>query len=370
MRTQLTVTFDATGLNRGDYTGEFVVRSDDPDEATVHVPVMIRVLGGAPRVVIEPIRVVAAALPGGRKWKSLEIRNRGASLLRWSAPPESLIPSWISFMPPLGVVLPGRATTVLVGFDAGSLVRGEYGLAGQFKTNDPAARLVRTDYVFHVGSIPVAAFDLDPIDRKRGGRWITARVELPQGFDPTKVVLSTVKLLGKIPCVNRDLQIGDFNRNQIPDLKFRFERAAVLANLPEGKWVEISISGEIEDQTYFLGNQTVRVTHAHGDGEEPDSLSIPAAFALLQNAPNPFNPVTTIRFDLPVPGNATVRIFGVDGRLAREYPLGPLPAGRHGLLWDGRDAQGRAAPSGVYFCRIEVEGESRFVASRRMLLIK
>jgi flagellar hook assembly protein FlgD len=73
---------------------------------------------------------------------------------------------------------------------------------------------------------------------------------------------------------------------------------------------------------------------------------------------------------MPSSGRATIRIFGVGGRLVLERPLGALPAGRHSWRWDGRDAAGRGVASGVYIYRLEVEGERAFTASRRMILVR
>ena len=352
----------------GTVSGLLTIESDDPDEGIA----TLALFGTAiepPRAVIEPARLQAAALPGDRREKALRVRNAGGGVLHWSAAPETLRPPWISIVPSSGSLAAGRDTSLAITFDARSLAEGEYDAIVPFSTNDPAAPTVPVEFAFHVGSVNVTLFELDPdpINRLHGDPWIIATIELPRGYDPTKVVLSTVKLLGTVPCDERSGRIGDFNRNNIPDLRLRFERSAVLAALPDGKRVDVPISGEIEDQIWFVGTQTVRVVPSRSNGKDPVA---PRVFALHQNAPNPFNPATTIRFDLPAPGTATVRVYGVDGRLAREWDMGLLPAGEYNVLWDGRDSRGRQVPSGVYFCQIQVEGEQRYDASRRMMLLK
>ncbi|HKW51772.1 MAG TPA: S8 family serine peptidase [Candidatus Eisenbacteria bacterium] len=352
----------------GPIVGLLTIQSDDPDEGIMTV-VLSGTGVGAPRVSIEPTRLEAAALPGDQGRKSLRVRNAGTGTLQWSAAPESLLPPWVSIAPPSGSLPPGGDSALAVTLGARSLGAGEYGATVPFTTNDPAALRVDVEIFFHVGSIDAAAFEIspDPINRLRGGRWIEAFVELPQGYDPTLVVLSTVKLLRTVPCDDRSTQIGDFNRNNIPDLRLLFDRAAVLAALPDGKRVDIPIMGEIDDRTWFVGTRTVRVVPPRHPGKDPGG---PRAFALHQNTPNPFNPATTIRFDLPAPASATLRVYGVDGRLAREWALGLLPAGGHQIEWDGRDSRGREVPSGVYFCRIQVEGGHRYDATVRMMLLK
>ncbi|MBM4118672.1 hypothetical protein FJ251_13245, partial [bacterium] len=93
-----------------------------------------------------------------------------------------------------------------------------------------------------------------------------------------------------------------------------------------------------------------------------------AALVLFQNAPNPFNPKTTIRFALPAPSAVRLAVYDVQGRLVRELLAGrTLPAGTHDAVWDGRDAAGRALGSGVFFYRLEAAGE---VLQGKMILIK
>ncbi|MDZ7269840.1 MAG: alpha-amylase family glycosyl hydrolase [candidate division KSB1 bacterium] len=93
----------------------------------------------------------------------------------------------------------------------------------------------------------------------------------------------------------------------------------------------------------------------------------PAVFALSQNYPNPFNPATKIVYDLPQAGHVTIRIFDVLGREVVTLFDGWQPAGRHSLLWQGRDAAGHPAGSGIYLLRVEA-GEN--MAVKKMLLAK
>jgi len=76
--------------------------------------------------------------------------------------------------------------------------------------------------------------------------------------------------------------------------------------------------------------------------------------ALLGAAPNPFKDGTAIRFTMPAPGEVAIRVFDARGRLVRR--LGDhLSAGAHALRWDGMDALGRPAPSGMFFYEVRVQ---------------
>jgi hypothetical protein len=82
---------------------------------------------------------------------------------------------------------------------------------------------------------------------------------------------------------------------------------------------------------------------------------------LQQNHPNPFNPTTTITFEIPVATIATLSIFDVAGRVVRHLVCESLPPGRHEITWDGRNDEGANVPSGVYFGRLEAGGVARTI---------
>jgi subtilisin family serine protease len=90
-------------------------------------------------------------------------------------------------------------------------------------------------------------------------------------------------------------------------------------------------------------------------------------FSLASNRPNPFNPSTTIRFELPERGRVSLRVYSAAGRLVRTLVDEPLEGGVHEARWDGRDASGRSAASGIYLYELR-EGALRL--TRRMTLLK
>ena len=94
---------------------------------------------------------------------------------------------------------------------------------------------------------------------------------------------------------------------------------------------------------------------------------LPNASRLYPGAPNPFNPVTIIRFELERTGSTQLQIYAVDGRLVATLVDGSLPAGLHERTWDGTDRSGQRVASGIYFCRLTA-GE--FQQTQRMALVK
>ncbi len=84
--------------------------------------------------------------------------------------------------------------------------------------------------------------------------------------------------------------------------------------------------------------------------------------------PNPFNPATTIVYELGSPATVDLDVYDVSGRLVRTLVAAEaVGAGRHEVRWDGRDESGKAAPAGVYFYRLDADGYSE---TRRMALVK
>lgn len=83
----------------------------------------------------------------------------------------------------------------------------------------------------------------------------------------------------------------------------------------------------------------------------PEEALAASAVSLQQNAPNPFNPQTTIRFSTGGAGVVTVRIFSAQGRLIRALGGAWYPQGTHSVGWDGKDGRGHDVPSGVYYAK-------------------
>jgi len=88
---------------------------------------------------------------------------------------------------------------------------------------------------------------------------------------------------------------------------------------------------------------------------------------LLQNTPNPFNPQTTIAYTLTSAARVTIEIVDPKGAVVARLDEGVQPAGAHSTLWNGRDRNGHAAASGVYFYRMAGMPD---VAPRKMVLLK
>ncbi|MBN2829400.1 MAG: T9SS type A sorting domain-containing protein, partial [Candidatus Cloacimonetes bacterium] len=87
----------------------------------------------------------------------------------------------------------------------------------------------------------------------------------------------------------------------------------------------------------------------------------------LCNYPNPFNPTTTISFELPTKSKVTLSVFNIRGQKLMTLIKDEMNQGKHNVIWNGQDDMGNNVPSGVYFYRLETSNRS---LTKKMILLK
>jgi hypothetical protein len=127
--------------------------------------------------------------------------------------------------------------------------------------------------------------------------------------------------------------------------------------------VNMCASGRVDlsAQAASLGGVRIEVRLGAGEG------GVPTALALHQNSPNPFNPSTTIAFDLDRDGEIRLQVYDLAGRQVIDLGSRHYSAGRYTLVWDGNDQQGQRASSGPYFLRLQTDERT---LTRKMMLVK
>ncbi|MFH2053237.1 MAG: S8 family serine peptidase [bacterium] len=121
------------------------------------------------------------------------------------------------------------------------------------------------------------------------------------------------------------------------------------------------------DNRGVLGFDTTDETFTLTDQASGVDLVVPTVYALGQNHPNPFNPRTTIMFDLPDAGMTRLAVYDLRGRLVRTLVSRAMTAGRHQVIWNGDDDHGQTVASGVYYYRITA---GTYDAVKSMTLLK
>ena len=138
-----------------------------------------------------------------------------------------------------------------------------------------------------------------------------------------------------------------------------------ITNWPGGAFtVDLNVSWQ--DVCGNNYNQTVPVDLLPATLPTPVASS-PRANRLEANVPNPFNPSTTIGYQIAQSGRATLRVYDVSGRLVRTLADRAHDAGIYQVRWNGADDTGRPVASGVYFYRLQ---SGNFSETRRMVLLK
>ena len=121
---------------------------------------------------------------------------------------------------------------------------------------------------------------------------------------------------------------------------------------------------------YSSGVPEVRSIHPQMDRTEVSLAhgpAVPIVYALNQNYPNPFNPTTEIMYAIPEAGHVKVAVFNILGQNVRDLVNEEKAVGSYSVIWDGKDTNGEAVASGVYFYRIRA---NEFSETRKMLLLK
>ncbi len=91
------------------------------------------------------------------------------------------------------------------------------------------------------------------------------------------------------------------------------------------------------------------------------------SFALHENYPNPFNPATTLRFDLPEVSDVNVVIYNMLGQKVRTFNMNSISAGSHSIKWNATNDLGDPVGAGVYLYKLQAKD---FVKTRKMILLK
>ncbi|MGC9363311.1 MAG: FlgD immunoglobulin-like domain containing protein, partial [Fidelibacterota bacterium] len=97
-------------------------------------------------------------------------------------------------------------------------------------------------------------------------------------------------------------------------------------------------------------------------------IEVPTEFALHNNYPNPFNPMTNIRFDLPEAAHVSITIYDVSGREVIRLVNQNMNIGYHRIAWDATDKYGRNVASGLYIFRMRTS--NGFNQTNKMMLMR
>jgi len=182
----------------------------------------------------------------------------------------------------------------------------------------------------------------------------------------TSIDPSSVKMSSDYPGAGPEISansskgssIGDIDGDNVPDLVVSFTRTsinALLGSVPNNTTVTIAVTAVSTSGIPVRGTATVKVKGGSG------------AAVSANAAPNPFNPATKVYWSLKSAGQATVKIYSLEGRLIKTLHDGYSPAGQSEGHWNGMDNAGRKVPTGVYFLAVQSAGTK---AVQKLYLLK
>jgi hypothetical protein len=118
----------------------------------------------------------------------------------------------------------------------------------------------------------------------------------------------------------------------------------------------------------FWGSGPLTVTSVETpDPSEPTPIAAPRVARIFPIAPNPTGSMARFAFELPESRPVVIRIYRVSGALVRTLTSHTLPAGRHEVTWDARDANGSEVGAGLYFVRVQLGHLER---SQKLLIVR
>ncbi|MDP4172578.1 MAG: S8 family serine peptidase [Bacteroidota bacterium] len=166
----------------------------------------------------------------------------------------------------------------------------------------------------------------------------------------------------------------DVNADNAPDGQtLKMPEIVTLTNPIAGTWKATVIGYTVfsrneEFHLYNLlnGKQIFQKKASPEITESVDKL-IPAEFGLQQNMPNPFNPTTIIKYDLPLDTYTTLKVYNSLGQLVRVLVDEFKTAGYHSVLFNGKDSNGNGLSSGIYIYQLN---SGQFVKSGKMIMLK
>ncbi len=141
---------------------------------------------------------------------------------------------------------------------------------------------------------------------------------------------------------------------------------------PIGKVNIIGIVGQFDPTPPFNSSYQV-IPRSNGDLEivtsvqNPNSETIPEAFTLSQNFPNPANPHTQIIFTVPSPAHISLTLFNMRGQKIRTLVDETSQPGEYRITWDGLNDQGQEVASGIYLYKFEAFGVT---LAKKMVLLR
>jgi hypothetical protein len=349
----LTVSFNAAGMEDGEYDGTITINSNDPYDPVVTVPVhmLINVIDLAD-LNIDP--------------NTLNLQSNGNYVMAYMEPPMGYAAADI------------LVETVLFEFTVPAVTKfHEVGDENDNGIPDMMTKFLRSDVeeVVDTGdAVPVTV--VGEID---GVAWFTG-TDVIRVIRPTMSEVAGTYISGQLVDITwtppEGYEVDYYGLYYTKDggdwwylIDDHFVGTRCSWRVPSADSDECLFRVYAYDNAGAMGYDTsdnffsIRPKSGGGDGRDP----VPERFAMFQNRPNPAVRTTSIGFNLPVETQVTLQIFDVSGALVKTLVDRPMPAGRHSIVWDGTNGRGAKVSAGVYFYSIKAGKDS---ATKKLIMVQ
>jgi len=177
-----------------------------------------------------------------------------------------------------------------------------------------------------------------------------------------------IKFVDATSAAQPEIKVANTLINQWEELTFDFSSRIGVYPVVKDQIVifpDFDLTGRTQDNICYFDN--ISFSPSNSVGVDNRSETLPQGFALEQNFPNPFNPVTTLRYDLPKNGHVNITIYDMLGREVKTLINQTQNAGYRSVQWNATNDYGKPVSAGIYLYQIQA-GE--YISTKKMVLLK
>ena len=177
-----------------------------------------------------------------------------------------------------------------------------------------------------------------------------------------------IKFVDATSAAQPEIKVANTLINQWEELTFDFSSRIGVYPVVKDQIVifpDFDLTGRTQDNICYFDN--ISFSPSNSVGVDNRSETLPQGFALEQNFPNPFNPFTTLRYDLPENALVNITIYDMMGRVVKTMVNSQQNAGFKSVRWNATNDKGSPVSAGLYLYTIQA-GEFR--KTKKMVLLK
>ena len=177
-----------------------------------------------------------------------------------------------------------------------------------------------------------------------------------------------IKFVDATSAAQPEIKVANTLINQWEELTFDFSSRIGVYPVVKDQIVifpDFDLTGRTQDNICYFDN--ISFSPSNSVGIDNKSETLPQGFALEQNFPNPFNPVTTLRYNLPENGHVNITIYDMLGREVKTLINQTQDAGYRSVIWDATNDYDKPVSAGIYLYQIQA-GE--YISTKKMVLLK